>query len=434
MHLKKHLKFSSMRDMISGIFDNIEDKRAANSSNRLTDVMLSGLACMYFQSPSLVEFQRRMESRTQRNNLRSIFKVDTLPSDEGMRNIIDAVDTECAFRPIFKGFFDRLQRGKHLEQYKCLSGKYLLSVDGTQYYNSEKVSCKHCLTRGKTGNEYYCHQALQGAIVKPGLRQVIPVMPEEIKTQDGDKKEDCEVNAFKRFIKKFRKDHDKLKIVINADALYASTPVIETIKEHEANYIFKVQLSNHKTLSSNLKDATKSKLVVKSLRGNQVVIEWVNNIELFSSRKTRTNYIEAWELVPQKDGKMKSQYYGKWITDISITNDNAKEIVDCGRARWKIENECFNTLKNHGYNIEHNYGHGSDNLCYNFYNLTLLAFTLHQIHQLTDKLFQAMRNKFGRLGSMWEEMRSIINHIFFSSMNVLWELLAGIRGYDPPPA
>ena len=113
MHLKKHLKFSSMRDMISGIFDNIEDKRAANSSNSLTDVMLSGLACMYFQSPSLVEFQRRMESRTQRNNLRSIFKVDTLPSDEGMRNIIDTVDTEGAFRPIFKGFFDRLQRGKH---------------------------------------------------------------------------------------------------------------------------------------------------------------------------------------------------------------------------------------------------------------------------------------------------------------------------------
>lgn len=422
-----------MREMISEIFDSIEDKRAANSSNRLTDVMLSGLACMYFQSPSLVEFQRRMETRTQRNNLRSIFKVETLPSDEGIKNIIDSVDTETVFRPIFKGLFHRLQRGKHLEQYQCLSGKYLINVDGTQYYSSEKVNCKHCLTRGKTGKEYYCHQVLQGAIVKPGLRQVIPIMPEEIKTQDGDQKEDCEINAFKRFIRKFRKDHDKLEIVINADALYASTPVIETIKEHGANYIFKVQSADHKTLSSNLKNASKSRLVVESLRGNQVVIEWVNNIELFSSTKTNTNYIEAWELVPQKDGNIKSQYYGKWITDIDITQENAKEIVDSGRARWKIENECFNTLKNHGYNIEHNYGHGSENLCYNFYNLTLLAFTFHQIHQLTDKLFQAMRKKFGRLGSMWEEMRSIINHIFFSSMNVLWELLAGMREYDPPP-
>ena len=74
-----------------------------------------------------------------------------------MRNIIDSVDIEFAFRLIFKWFFDRLQRGKYLEQYQCLSSKYLLSVNGTQYYNSEKISCKHCLIKGKTRNEYYCH-------------------------------------------------------------------------------------------------------------------------------------------------------------------------------------------------------------------------------------------------------------------------------------
>ena len=218
-----------------------------------------------------------------------------------------------------------------------------------------------------------------------------------------------------------------MEIVINADALYASTPVIEAIKDQGANYIFKVQLANHKTLSTHLNNKTKLRIVVESRRENQVVIEWVNDIELFSSTKTKTNYIEAWELVPQKDGKTKSQYYGKWITNIDMTKENAKEIVDSGRARWKIENECFNTLKNHGYNIEHSYGHGSNNLCYNFYNLTLLAFTFHQIHQLTDKLFQAMRNKFGRLGSMWEEMRSIINLFGFNSPKLASQLSNKMR-------
>ena len=92
------------------------------------------------------------------------------------------------------------------------------------------------------------------------------------------------------------------------------------------------------------------------------------------------NYIEAWEIVPQKDGSTKSQYYGKWITDIKITVENAKTILDAARARWKIENECFNTLKNHGYEIEHNYGHGEKNLSFNFYVFTLLAFFMHQIH------------------------------------------------------
>ena len=144
MHLKKHLSFSSLKNMIADNFTTIKDTRAANSSNSIVDVMLSGLACMYYQSPSLLEFQRKMETREQRNNLRSMFNVCDLPTDQGMRNVIDQVDSEQAFRPIFKKLFDQLQRGKHLEQYQTLPGKYLLNVDGTQYFSSKDVrTCFH---------------------------------------------------------------------------------------------------------------------------------------------------------------------------------------------------------------------------------------------------------------------------------------------------
>lgn len=433
MHSKKHLSFSAIKDMIADKFANVQDTRAPNASNSIKDTMLSGLACMYFQSDSLLEFQRTMERREQRNNLRSMFSVQNLPTDQGIRNVIDEVDTEGAFRPIFKDLFNRLQRGKHLEQYQTIDGKYLLNVDGTQYFSSKDIDCQKCLVRGSTKNPYSCHQVVQGAIVKSGMRQVIPVMPEEICTQDGDKKEDCETNAFKRFLNKFRKDHDKLEIIINADALYATTPVIEAIHNHKANYIFKIQAANHKTLIKNVGSAEKLGIEVRSIRNNKLVIKWVNDVKLFSSAKVRTNYIEAWEIVPQKDGTIKTQYYGKWITDLKITTENVKIILDAARARWKIENECFNTLKNHGYNIEHNYGHGSNHLCYNFYNLTLLSFTMHQIHQLTDKLFQEMRSCFGRLGRMWETIRSTAEMLFFSSMEILWEFVALKRDYDPPP-
>ena len=433
MHSKKHLSFTAIRNMIAENLATIKDTRAANNSNTIVDVMLSGLACMYYQSPSLLEFQRKMEKKEQRNNLRSMFTVQSLPTDQGMRNIIDQVDSETGFRPIFKELFSKLQRGKHLEQYQTLPGKYLLNVDGTQYYSSDKVSCKHCLTRGTKTKQYNCHQVLQGAIVKAGLRQVIPVMPEEIRAQDGEIKEDCETNAFKRFLAKFRKDHDKLGVIINADALYATTPIITTIADHKANYIFKIEKANHKTLINNVTSAVKSKIETLSLRKNKLMIQWVNDVELFSSTEVRTNYMEAWELVPQKDGSNKSQYYGKWITDLEITSDNARTLIDAARARWKIENECFNSLKNHGYNIEHNYGHGSNNLCYNFYNFTLLAFAMHQIHQLTDKLFQEMRCRFGRLGSLWEEIRTMVHRFYFSSMEALWELLAKDLDYEPPP-
>jgi hypothetical protein len=433
MHLKKHLSFTAIRQMIAENFTAIRDSRATNSSNTIADVMLSGLACMYYQSPSLLEFQRRMEKREQRNNLRSMFTVKDLPTDQGMRNIIDKVDSQAAFRPIFKELFSKLQRGKHLEQYQTLPGKYLLNVDGTQYYSSDSIGCNKCLIRGTKNHQYNCHQALQGAIVKAGLRQVIPVMPEEICAQDGERKEDCESNAFKRFLAKFRKDHDKLGIIINADALYAATPIITTIHEHKANYIFKIEAANHKTLIRNVESESKTKTETLSLRKNRMVIEWVNDVELFSSTNVRTNYMEAWELVPQKDGSLRSQYYGKWITDIEITQDNAKILIDAARARWKIENECFNSLKNHGYNMEHNYGHGSENMSFNFYNFILLAFTMHQIHQLTDKLFQEMRSRFGRLGWLWEEIRAMVHRLYFVSMESLWELLAKDIEYEPPP-
>jgi hypothetical protein len=411
----------------------VSDKRALNISNSIADVMLSGLACMYFQSPSLVDFQRRMENNKQKNNLRSMFGVSNIPTDTGMQNIIDIVDTESIFRPIYNDFFMRLQRGKQFEQYQILPGKYLLNIDGTQYFSSQEISCKTCLTRGTEKHKYHCHQALQGAIVKPDLRQIIPMMPEEICVQDGELKEDCEVNAFMRFMDKFRKDHSKLGVIINGDALYATTPVINKIHEHSANYIFRVKDDKHKTLIKNISTLEKSKIYTTSRRKNELIIEWKNHVELFKTTKVRTNYIEAREVVPQKNGKNKIQYYGKWITDIKITSENAKTILDAARARWKIENECFNTLKNHGYEIEHNYGHGKENLCYNFYNLTLLAFAMHQIHQLTDVLFQKLRACYGRLSSMWHDITAFMNKFYFVGLEELWLFIMDENNEHLPP-
>ena len=432
MYFKKHLRFKSLIELIKEEFDRVEDWRGKNKSNSISDVMLSGLACMYFQCPSLLDFQRGMEIKSHKNNLQSMFKVSSTPTDTGMRTIIDEVDTETAFRGIFKEFYQRLQRGKHLEEYQIFPGKYLLNVDGTQYFQSSKIKCKKCLERGKKGKEYNCHQVLQGAIVKAGLKQVIPVMPEEICTQDGDNKEDCEINAFKRFIDKFTKDHNKLGVIINGDALYASIPVIKKIHEHNANYIFKVKHGSHKFLIESVKSKVKERTYGKSRRGNKLVIDWINDVQLFSSYDEKVNYMEAWEIVPQKDGSNKTQYYGRWITDLEITNETAKIILDSARARWKIENECFNTLKNHGYEIEHNYGHGEKNLSFNFYAFTLLAFFIHQIHQLTDNIFKKVRSLYGRLESFWNDIRSFINRFYCQGLEELWLWMIETHITGPP--
>ena len=112
-------------------------------------------------------------------------------------------------------------------------------------------------------------------------------------------------------------------------------------------------------------------------KGNHHYYEWMNNVPLnMRADRIRINFIRY----KMTSRSSKLIYQNHWVTDFEITNENIKTLVSAGRCRWKAENECFNVLKNHGYNLEHNYGHGEHNLCFNFYLLTLLGFFIHQIN------------------------------------------------------
>ena len=85
------------------------------------------------------------------------------------------------------------------------------------------------------------------------------------------------------------------------------------------------------------------------------------------------------------------------------------------RSRWMIENECFNTLKNYGYCIDHSYGHGQKNLAFNFYTLILIAFMLHQIQELTEKIFQQARSFCSTRKAFWADLLFMFNKMLFDS-------------------
>ena len=100
-----------------------------------------------------------------------------------------------------------------------------------------------------------------------------------------------------------------------------------------------------------------------------------------------------------------------------------------GRARWKIENETFNTLKNQGYNFEHNYGHGNNNLSTVFAMLMMLAFLIDQIQQRCCGLFQAALKKAGSKKSFWEKVRAAFFMFTIDSWKSLFEgLTCGLTG------
>lgn len=421
MHVKKDLSFTSLRKHLSKVFSRLCDGRDPEKARHaIHDVMMSGFAMMYFQDPSLLQFQRSLEDEAHTNNLKTLFQVTSIPKDSQMRGLIDEVDP-TELEPLFDTFFRPLQRGKHLEQYRVLGKYYLISIDGSGYFGSDAIRCPGCLTTGKKKGVHYEHKIVQAALMHPRMRQVIPLCPEEVRNTDGRDKQDCETNAGKRLIRKIHASHPKLPVVIVGDSLYSKQPTIEEIRSLGMHYVLAAKPDDHKKLMEWVNEQRLLKEVVrmeeKDRKGRTHIYEWINEVPLNDNKNTlMVNYFEYWI---RENGKI--AYHNSWVTDLGVDDDNVEELVRIGRCRWKIENEVFNTLKNQGYHIEHNYGHGKKHLSMNFFMLNLLAFFMHQIFELTDSLYQAVRKKCGSKMAMWERLRSVLTVLIFSSWEELLE-------------
>ncbi len=140
---------NTFRLMRSNQFNQITDLRQDSKIDyTLHDCMMSGFAMMYFQDPSLLCFQKRIQESTQRNNLSTVFNVGTIPKDTQMREVPETIESE-AVEPVFSDFLRRLQRGKQRVQYQFVKDTYLISLDGSQYFSSQKIHCPHCLVKSK---------------------------------------------------------------------------------------------------------------------------------------------------------------------------------------------------------------------------------------------------------------------------------------------
>jgi len=419
---KKHLSFTALRKALSTHFNAIDDPRQQGKCEfSYHDVLMSAFSCMYFQDPSLAQFQKRMQEEQGMSNLQTLFDVNQIPKDSQLRECLDGIPSEV-FAPIFKDYFGRLRRHKHLENFEILPGKLMCVIDGTQYHSSNKVKCDCCLTKEhKSGELTYSHSVLQGAVMHPDNKQVIPVMPEAIQNTDGDKKQDCESKAAKRFIEGLKKTHPRQSFIIGGDGLMSHQPLMKAVLKNGMHCLFVCKPGDHKYLFEWLDDYPElPSLEIKGQKGRTHCYRWQNDVPLNGRADAlQVNYIE-YSLINEKG---KRTYYNSWVTDIEVNKNNIVKLAQAGRCRWKIENECFNTLKNQGYYIKHNYGHGKKGLSYNMYLLTLLAFYFHQIFELTDGIYQACRKKSGSKRYLWERLRNVIEFFIFNSWETLLKYL-----------
>src|SRR6266571_5198486 len=365
---RKHLSADALFRLVHSGFASLPDDRVGETEIALADALMSAFAMFSLKAPSLLAFDKERAE----GNLHTIYGIEQVPCDTRMREILDPISPKW-LRPVFKSVFRQLQRGKALEAMTWLDGHYLLALDGTGYFSSKTIHCASCLHRvHRNGARTYSHQMLGAAIIHPDQRAIIPLMPEPITNRDGTDKNDCERNAAKRFMAKLRQDHPHLKFIITEDSLSSNAPHIETLHDAGCHYILGVKEGDHAYLFQQVQAAEHAGRVTYYERQDRAAgvghrFRFVNDVPLNAARAdVRVHFIEYWEV-----GQDQVQHFS-WVTDLRVSKRNVYQLMRGGRARWKIENETFNTLKNQGYNFEHNYGHGEQNLSVVFATIMML--------------------------------------------------------------
>ncbi len=431
--VSKKLHVDTLIQTIRTDFRKIVDHRADNIKIPLDDALMSAFALFHLKEPSLLAFDERR--REEPENLRTVYGLTNIPCDSQMRAILDGV--ELAFlRAAFRSVFRHLQRGKKLESMTLLDDHYLVSGDGTGFYSSSKVSSPYCLKKThRNGVEMYYQQMYAAAIVHPDRREVIPFFPEMITRQDGSDKNDCERNAARRFYEALRREHPHLKAIVTEDALSSNAPHIQDLTRLDLRFILGVKPGDHQFLFDLVDEAVLQNKVTEFHHADAEDPEklhffrFINQVPLNQSHQDLlVNFLEYWQV--DKNNRITKF---SWVTDLEITKENAEAIMRAGRARWKIENETFNTLKNQGYNLGHNYGLGRKNLSAVFAILMMLAFLVDQVQQMSCWLFQAAWTKLGSKRALWELMRNIFRMYLVDSMETIFRVMVyGRAGYIVP--
>ena len=302
-------------------------------------------------------------------NLSTICNQDLneLPYWETIQDVFKNMNID-ELRNIQKYIVISLLRSKMFDKYK-FNGAFQLLFDGTGLSNHDYNLNNNCLKRmHKDGKVSYYKYVLECKLVAGNI--VISLDSEFIENEEVNnetQKQDCETNAFKRMIKRIKKNYPKYKFIITGDALYAVTTIMNICKEYNWNFIFNLK-------PDRLKD------VNNSFEGNIKLLNETTlpNYYLSTNIEFNNNLINVIKFIQRKNNK---DITFRYITDLVINDDNIKDIVKLGRNRWKIENNGFHMQKHGSFNISHMCSRNDNSMkCHYFF----IQFA-HVIRQLLEQ-------------------------------------------------
>jgi hypothetical protein len=435
---------------LSKCAENAYDKRKGNNlSHSLRDIIMSGFAVFWFQSSSWLNFQNEMQTATGLSNLKTLLGCNRVPTDNHIRNILDSINPNH-FGVVYDEIHNELIKNNVYDKFVVFGNRMLISLDGTEYFKSDKLNCEFCNHKYHKNNdkfEYY-HSMLGITICSPNTTDILPLAPIFIDKNNNkltleQKKQDCEHNALVRFFENDCHKYTHLKPIFLLDALFADNKVINLIHEHiNSNFIITAKEGKSKTAFEFINNCYLNKItIIHKINSNTKeswTYEWLNGIPLTNSLDTnRVNYISLTTHkllnIDQRsklnkklrvrskyrtiDDEIKPKKYA-FFTDIEVNQENIEDLISYGRTRWRLENG-YNSLKKRGYNFEHNFGHGKKYLSSVLATFMVLAFLLHTSSAFLDEIYNKAVHQFTGKIYFYRHIKFLTHYFVFSNFREL---------------
>lgn len=388
--------FPELIKMFEGLTDLRHQSYVIYKMKVIFMVRLLGLMC---EIKSMHELTRDFNTDEAIKNIAQIcgLELEEIPHCDTINDVFEQIKSE-EIEKIIKYMITKLIRSKMLEKYKIRDKYYHIVVDGTGLATSRKKYNKNCLVKNKTdknGKEYqeYSTYVLEAKLVVGDM--VFSIGSEFVENEDETiGKQDCEIKAFKRLAKKIKKEYPRLKIIIGADALYASKSIIDICKKNGWKYIIRFKEGAIPTLYKEFKT-----VVERENESKKANYEYVTNLEYKEEKINIIKHIDT-----EKD----IEYV--YITDLAITNKNIEATINIGRKRWKIENEGFNVQKNGTFDIGHLYSKNSTAIKVHY----LLIQIAHIIRQMLEKGSKSIKELKLKLKEISQKLKSTLISTFIN--------------------
>jgi hypothetical protein len=270
--------------------------------------------------------------------------LEEIPHYDTINNFLKDLDV-TELEKIRDYMIRELFKKRALEKYRLLDKFWCIAIDGSQLFSFKERHCDHCLKKeyknkdtGEIERTVYYHTVLEAKLVLGDM--VFSILTEFVENENENvSKQDCEVNAAKRLMKKLKYKFRKLNICLLGDSLYSCDSIYRLCDEYKWKFIFRFKEGRAKTLWEEIQE-------IKKIQNdtNKENLSFINEI---SYKETLINVIDFTDISYEVPKNF------VFVTNIKLTSKNVFHILASGRSRWKIENEGFNNQKNIRYDIEH---------------------------------------------------------------------------------